>query len=281
MTINSRSAKLSSPNVKVQDVPNVPTIGTAAQDPIIDAVNVSFTPAATGGQAAIYRAVSNPGNIEGISYGSSPVRVTGLTDGTAYTFTVRGESAGGAVTAYTPSTSAITPSFTAYDLISSSIFSSNTGSIIFSSIPSGYKNLQIRMVGRNSETLNGLRGLFMNINNDYSTTCSTHYLFGNGSGISSGYQSDGRINAGGWSLIPTSVLTTGAYFSGIIDIYDYASTSKTKTVRLFGGAVTGSGSTVGLMSGLWPQTSAINQIEIYSNNSWLPGTRFSLYGIKG
>ena len=68
-------------------VPNAPTIGTATGGDA--SASVAFTaPSNTGGSAiTAYYAVSNPGQITGTG-ASSPVSVTGLTNGTAYTFTV-------------------------------------------------------------------------------------------------------------------------------------------------------------------------------------------------
>lgn len=168
-----------------------------------------------------------------------------------------------------------------FEQIATTVMTGNTGNVVFSSIPSGYRHLQIRMVARNAETITGLRGFFMNFNGDYATTSATHYIYGNASSIISGYQSDTRINAGGWSFMPTANLTTGAFFSAVVDILDYSSTTKNKTLRLLGSVNTSTASTVGLMSGLWPSTAAINNIEMYSNGAWVAGTRFSLYGIKG
>lgn len=68
-------------------VPNAPTIGTATAG---DAqATVEFTaPSNVGGSAiSAYYAVSNPDQITGTA-ASSPVSVTGLTNGTSYTFTV-------------------------------------------------------------------------------------------------------------------------------------------------------------------------------------------------
>jgi hypothetical protein len=273
MTINSRSAKLSSPNVKVQDVPNKPTIGAVTQDPILDAVNVSFTPATTGGRAAIYRAVSNPGNIEAISYGSSPVQVTGLTDGTAYTFTVRAESATGAATDYTSSSSSITPSFGSYDLIASNIFTGATSSVTFSSIPQDYKHLQIRAVINPSSGGWGMGIYFNGVTGNY----SMHRMSGNGGGVYAGYTSSA-----------TNIQTFGFHNGGqtnvsmpiIIDIPEYRNTTKNKTIKTFTASAAGSPEIV-MASGAWYSTAAINTVNIGFGGNGAVGTRFSLYGIKG
>lgn len=68
-------------------VPDAPTIGTASGGDT--QASVAFTaPANVGGSAiSAYYAVSSPGQITS-SGASSPVTVTGLTNGTAYTFTV-------------------------------------------------------------------------------------------------------------------------------------------------------------------------------------------------
>ena len=67
--------------------PNAPTIGTATGGDA--SASVTFTaPSNTGGAAITqYYAVSNPSQITG-NAASSPVAVSGLTNGTSYTFTV-------------------------------------------------------------------------------------------------------------------------------------------------------------------------------------------------
>jgi hypothetical protein len=68
-------------------VPNAPTIGTATAGNAQAAV--AFTaPSVTGGPSITsYTATSSPGGITG-SAASSPITVSGLTNGTAYTFTI-------------------------------------------------------------------------------------------------------------------------------------------------------------------------------------------------
>lgn len=68
-------------------VPDAPTIGVAVA--LKAAASVNFTPPAnTGGlPITLYTATSSPGGITGTGT-SSPIRVNGLTNGVAYTFTV-------------------------------------------------------------------------------------------------------------------------------------------------------------------------------------------------
>ena len=68
--------------------PTTPTIGTAVGDNA--GATVVFTPSTYIGKGTIlYTATSNPSNITATA-GVSPIIVTGLSNGTAYTFTVRG-----------------------------------------------------------------------------------------------------------------------------------------------------------------------------------------------
>ncbi|BFI95153.1 MAG: hypothetical protein RSP_06630 [Rhodanobacter sp.] len=87
--------------------PGAPTIGTATAS---DAqATVAFTPPTNTGAAAItgYTATSNPGGLTG-TCANSPCVVSGLTDGTAYTFTVTATNSAGTGAASAASNS-VTP----------------------------------------------------------------------------------------------------------------------------------------------------------------------------
>lgn len=87
MPINQRNAGFISATYQPLKVANAPTIGAATFGDA--SASVAFTaPADVGGSAITeYYAVSNPDRITG-SGASSPVTVSGLTNGTAYTFSV-------------------------------------------------------------------------------------------------------------------------------------------------------------------------------------------------
>ncbi|MBQ1783816.1 MAG: fibronectin type III domain-containing protein [Gammaproteobacteria bacterium] len=88
-------------------VPNAPTIGTATAGDT--QASVSFTAPASSGGATItgYTVTSNPGGLTGTG-AASPITVTGLTNGVAYTFTVTATNSAGTGSASAAS-NAVTP----------------------------------------------------------------------------------------------------------------------------------------------------------------------------
>ena len=101
-----RTSSASSPSssVTATTVPEAPTIGTATTGNA--SATVTYTPGATGGASATYTATSSPGGFTGT--GTSPITVSGLTNGTSYTFTVTATNDNGTSTASSASNS-VTP----------------------------------------------------------------------------------------------------------------------------------------------------------------------------
>jgi hypothetical protein len=173
----------------------------------------------------------------------------------------------------------------AFESIATATGSGQT-SVTFSSIPSTYKHLQIRIIARdNSGNGGGSGALRLRFNGDTSSVYDRHNLSGNGSSPSAG--SD--INSNDFSLDALMMGGgTGAniFGVGILDIIDYASTTKNKTLRLINGNNTNNtfgNEFIRLQSGCWRNTSAISSIELYISNGsgYETGTTISLYGIKG
>jgi hypothetical protein len=170
----------------------------------------------------------------------------------------------------------------AYELISTTILTTNPSTFTFSSIPGTYKHLQIRIEG-SSNGSNGYPDYWgIQLNGSTSAIYSSHRMLGNGASVSSSANSSNtEMSAIVRMGDNPSANRTGA---AIIDLLDYASTLKNKTVRAISGSpVQNSQPSVMIGSGLWASTSAITSITIIPGGGAVFGTksRFSLYGILG
>ena len=172
---------------------------------------------------------------------------------------------------------------TAFESIASATGTGSSATITFSSIPSTYQHLQIRGIARSDLATTATLGR-LQFNSDTGSNYAGHTLQGNGSSaIVSGNVS--QANIGSVIRVPGTSATADVVGGFIIDIHDYASTSKNKTVRAFTGVDSNTANTnyrVLMTSGLWMDTSAINSISLFlSSSNWTTQTTFALYGIKG
>jgi hypothetical protein len=122
-------------------VPQAPTIGAATAG--VSSATVAYTANATGGATVTtYTAASSPGGFTGT--GASPITVSGLTNGTAYTFTVTATNSQG-TSAASSASSAVTPTLPALGAWS---FSTSIPSIAQNvSVPQGNGNGSVLWVG--------------------------------------------------------------------------------------------------------------------------------------
>jgi hypothetical protein len=284
--VGQSSASAASNSITATTVPQAPTIGTATDGGTGSTVSVAFTAGATGGKTVTtYTATSSPGGLTGTS-ASSPITVSGLTAGTAYTFTVTATNANGTSTASAASNS-VTPAVpSSYESISSVVVSTAQSTITFSSIPSTYKHLQVRALSRtNNGGFTSPAAIQMRLNGDSGANYSQHSIQGNGSTASA--QNNQANTTGMWMGESSSdTSSSGIFGTSIIDIIDYASTSKNKTCRCFAGAdhnSTNPSGRISLQSGNWRSLSAVNSLTftLLAGALFAPGTIFALYGIKG
>ena len=102
----SSAASSATSSITATTVPQAPTIGTPTANGLNGQISVPFTAGATGGSAITgYTVTSSPGGFTGTG-SSSPIVITGLTNGTSYTFTVTATNANGTSTSSNASSSA-------------------------------------------------------------------------------------------------------------------------------------------------------------------------------
>lgn len=274
--LNTVHRDASAATSKISDIPDAPTIGTATAG--TESATVTYTAALTGGTATTFTALSNPGSITGT--GSSPITVSGLTATTAYTFTIKAGNTTGD-SAYSSASNSITAlAGGAFESIATVTLSGTASTFTFTSIPSTYKHLQIRGIAMGNSTVNA----FITFNGDTGTNYSWHWMGGDGTNASTNQGSSTNQIVGFTSgFVGSSVIAAAT----IMDIPDYASTNKYKTLRAFNG-YDGNQSHAGyipltLSSGLWRNTAAITSITITVSGgyNWLANSQMALYGIKG
>lgn len=152
----------------------------------------------------------------------------------------------------------------------------SAATIDFTSIAGTYSHLQIRGIGRNTSTANGL---WINFNSDTtSANYYAHYVYGAGSG-------SGAAGAGAStpiaSYFPISSDTASVFGAAVIDILDYANTNKYTTVRTLGGYDANGSGYAWFDSTLWKNTAAVTSVTIkMAANNLAQYSSFALYGIK-
>jgi hypothetical protein len=170
----------------------------------------------------------------------------------------------------------------AYEQIATTTLGSNSSAdIVFSSIPGTYKHLQVRATLAKNSTNFGY--MLLQFNTTPATIYNYHSLDGTGSSVVS--NNSGGAQTELVAMVMAGNNTTSAFSGSVLDILDYASTSKNKTIRALSGVHQSAGTnatTIQLKSGLWASTAAVTSIKFFTyGQTYLAGTRISLYGIVG
>ena len=162
-----------------------------------------------------------------------------------------------------------------YESIMTATASGTTATLSFTSIPSTYKHLQFRMIGRGTYGAAGLTA-YLDLNSN-GQTGYRHHLFGDGSSASA-YSTSGYGTIGG---IAGSTVTANVFSAGIFDILDYTNTNKTKTLRYTAAFDANGSGQIAYGSSYTNVTAAINRVDFTVDGSWADKTTIALYGIKG
>lgn len=168
----------------------------------------------------------------------------------------------------------------AYDSLATvTVPSGGLASITFAGIPNTYKHLQIRFLTRSTRSATS-SNIYIGFNGDTTTgNYYGHMIEGNGSSASAA----AKIGSTTSFMSATSAAsnTSGIFSGGVIDILDYANTSKNKTSRGLSGYDANGSGLIYLASGLWMNTAAINSVEITDPlGNFAQNSQFALYGVK-
>ena len=258
---------------EISDVPDAPTVSTITNTSFDGSVTVAATAGATGGTPTTFTITPTPTTSPATFTGASPVTVSGLSDGTSYTFTAAGvnSTATGPAGSASASTAIVTAgSFSS--IATTTVGAGGTSTVTFSSIPSTYSHLQIRGITAGSGVQSTMR-----FNSDSATNYASHGILGDGTSATSG----GSASQTGINSIAYLTNVSNVFVPFVIDIFDYANTNKYKTIRFtFGWEANTSGNYVTFNSGLWMSTSAIDTITISGNSGTIGQySSYALYGV--
>jgi hypothetical protein len=169
----------------------------------------------------------------------------------------------------------VPPVVTAYESIATvTVGSGGSSSISFTSIPSTFTHLQLRVLSGTNPAgyTTGIR-----FNSDSGSNYWGHAIYGAGS-------SSGSFNMGAGNLatISYSGITNTQFSGAVVDILDYRNTNKNKVIRSLNGRDDNGTGDIYLMSGSWNNTSAITEITVVAPSAtFIQYSSFALYGIKG
>jgi len=170
-----------------------------------------------------------------------------------------------------------------YPIASTTVGSGGSSSVAFTSIPSDYTHLQVRMIARTNRTSPEINDyLNVRFNSDSGSNYARHRLYGNGASVTASANSS--IAQFYIEHFPAAGSAANVFGAAVMDILDYKNANKYKTVRMIAGKDENATDT-GLIffhSALWMSTSAITSITLTPGSGTLitQYSEFSLYGIK-
>lgn len=167
----------------------------------------------------------------------------------------------------------------AYDALATvTVPAAGAATIDFVGIPTGYKHLQIRGISRRTAADTSDGQSFMRLNNNTGSVYSYHTIYGNGSSAATLASS----SATSIQTYATPGASQSAFNGFVIDILDYADTTKNKTVRWFiGFDANGGAADVELTSGAYYSTAAITAVQIAPiGSNFGQYSSFALFGVK-
>lgn len=157
--------------------------------------------------------------------------------------------------------------------------SGGSTTVDFTSIPATYSHLQVRAIFKETyNTGTSLDNLNIRFNSDTTASYIRHAFWGTGAS----YFAESYTGQTSGAIAITPRNPSGSYYGAmILDILDYASTNKRKTLRSFNGADLNGSGEIRFSSVLWNKTDAITSITFTGDSSGFQEySSFALYGIK-
>ena len=178
-----------------------------------------------------------------------------------------------------PTTPVITD-FGAYFPLGEFTLASTQATITFSSIPQTYKHLQVRIMARTDRAGASVDPMLLRFNSDSGTNYSWHDFYGDGASVAA----EAASTSTGIKFYRAAGATATASRFGIavLDILDYTSTNKNKTVRYLGGIDQNGSGEVFVGSGAWlNNTNATTSLSItpFAGTNFVANSSFALYGV--
>jgi hypothetical protein len=164
-----------------------------------------------------------------------------------------------------------------FDSIASASGTGSSLTMTFSSIPTTYSHLQLRIY--TLATTNTGTGGYIRFNSDTGSNYAYHWMIGYGTSS----QAAGPFTQTEMQVLINNSLGMDSVYptAAVIDILDYTSTSKYKTLRCLEGVMNNSAGDIALTSGLWQSATAINAITFYlGSGAFATTTKVALYGVR-
>lgn len=158
--------------------------------------------------------------------------------------------------------------------------SGGLATVTFANVPTGYKHLQIRALGK-SNRAGGQDQFTMVINGDTTTNYYQHAIEGTGNASAA----TAFAYARNWVCLgdfADDTYNSNVFGAAICDILEYSNTNKYKTTRSISGWDSNGNGYVRYESSLWNSTSAITSLTIGVQDGTLikEFSSFALYGVK-
>lgn len=168
----------------------------------------------------------------------------------------------------------------AMQLISSTTLTTTSSTIDFSSIPSTFKHLQIRISSRSTDTNSPF---YLTLNGDTGITYSRQIMDSTGSTTIAHTSASGNQTSFYAGFQAPSSAPANAFSSAVITLTDYKNTNTLTTMRsTYGLATSGGQYKIGMSGGVWNSLSAVNRVTFSGQvGGFAIGTTISLYGILG